>query len=116
MTSIIYFEIQSSNPEREVNFYSEIFGWKFTKVEGLPFNTTKLKLPIFMVAYSNVQLKHRLHIVEPMHLPVHLKLPISIQLQKKFWRLVGKLRWKNLPFPINVGKVILLILTTTHLD
>ena len=36
MNSITYFEIQSSNPEREVKFYSEVFGWKFTKVEGLP--------------------------------------------------------------------------------
>ena len=36
MTAFTYFEIQSSNPEREVKFYSEVFGWKFTKVEGLP--------------------------------------------------------------------------------
>lgn len=36
MNNIAYFEIQSSNPEREVKFYSEVFGWKFTKVEGLP--------------------------------------------------------------------------------
>lgn len=36
MTSIIYFEIQSSNPQREVKFYSEVFGWTFIKIEGLP--------------------------------------------------------------------------------
>lgn len=36
MNNIAYFEIQSSNPEREVKFYSEVFGWKFTKVEGMP--------------------------------------------------------------------------------
>lgn len=36
MNNIAYFEIQSSNPERDVKFYSEVFGWKFTKVEGLP--------------------------------------------------------------------------------
>ena len=36
MNKIAYFEIQSSNPERDVKFYSEVFGWKFTKVEGLP--------------------------------------------------------------------------------
>ena len=36
MTALTYFEIQSSNPEREVKFYSEVFGWTFTKVEGLP--------------------------------------------------------------------------------
>lgn len=36
MNNIAYFEIQSSSPEREVKFYSEIFGWKFTKVEGMP--------------------------------------------------------------------------------
>jgi len=36
MNNIAYFEIQSSSPEREVKFYSEVFGWKFTKVEGMP--------------------------------------------------------------------------------
>ena len=36
MNALSYFEIQSSNPEREVKFYHEVFGWKFSKVEGLP--------------------------------------------------------------------------------
>lgn len=36
MNALTYFEIQSSNPEREVKFYSEVFGWTFIKVEGLP--------------------------------------------------------------------------------
>lgn len=31
-----YFEIQADNLERASRFYGEIFGWKFTKVEGLP--------------------------------------------------------------------------------
>lgn len=32
----LYFEIQAENPERALGFYQEVFGWKFTKVEGLP--------------------------------------------------------------------------------
>ena len=36
MNNIVYFEIQSSNPPRDIDFYQTIFGWKFTKVEGLP--------------------------------------------------------------------------------
>ena len=36
MNNIIYFEIQSSDPSREIKFYETVFGWKFTKVEGLP--------------------------------------------------------------------------------
>ncbi|MBL0136116.1 MAG: VOC family protein [Chitinophagaceae bacterium] len=36
MNAINYFEIQSSNPQREAAFYSAIFGWKFIKLEGLP--------------------------------------------------------------------------------
>ena len=36
MNSVIYFEIQSSNPQRDVQFYQSIFGWWFEKVEGLP--------------------------------------------------------------------------------
>jgi len=36
MNPIVYFEIQSSNPARDINFYQAIFGWTFTPVEGLP--------------------------------------------------------------------------------
>jgi predicted enzyme related to lactoylglutathione lyase len=36
MNNIVYFEIQSSNPLRDIDFYQTVFGWKFTKVEGLP--------------------------------------------------------------------------------
>ncbi len=35
MNAVIYFEIQSSNPERDRQFYSEIFGWTFHRVDGL---------------------------------------------------------------------------------
>jgi predicted enzyme related to lactoylglutathione lyase len=31
-----YFEIQVDDLERGVDFYREIFGWKFEKAEGLP--------------------------------------------------------------------------------
>jgi len=33
MNTIGYFEIQSSDPEREISFYKNVFGWKFTKEE-----------------------------------------------------------------------------------
>jgi predicted enzyme related to lactoylglutathione lyase len=36
MNSIGYFEIQSSNPEREIGFYENIFGWKFTRQDSVP--------------------------------------------------------------------------------
>jgi predicted enzyme related to lactoylglutathione lyase len=36
MNAIAYFEIQSSNLEREINFYRTIFGWKITKDETMP--------------------------------------------------------------------------------
>lgn len=36
MNQLCYFEIQSSDPKREVAFYSAVFGWTFTPVEGLP--------------------------------------------------------------------------------
>ena len=34
MNTVSYFEIQSSNPEREIAFYSNVFGWEFTKVNN----------------------------------------------------------------------------------
>lgn len=31
-----FFEIQADDVKRALNFYFQAFGWKFTKVEGLP--------------------------------------------------------------------------------
>jgi len=36
MNTIGYFEIQSSNPVRDVKFYENVFGWKFIKEEFVP--------------------------------------------------------------------------------
>ena|SRR2546423_1745662 len=36
MNTIGYFEIQSSDPAREVEFYKAVFGWKFIKEEYIP--------------------------------------------------------------------------------
>jgi predicted enzyme related to lactoylglutathione lyase len=36
MNTIGYFEIQSSDPAREIKFYENIFGWKFIKEEFVP--------------------------------------------------------------------------------
>lgn len=35
-TTIGYFEIQASEPEKAVEFYSEVFGWNFVEQTGLP--------------------------------------------------------------------------------
>ena len=32
----IYFEIQVDRPQRAIDFYSRVFGWKFSEVKGLP--------------------------------------------------------------------------------
>jgi predicted enzyme related to lactoylglutathione lyase len=36
MNTIGYFEIQSSEPEREAKFYKAVFGWNFIKEEAFP--------------------------------------------------------------------------------
>lgn len=36
MNTIGYFEIQSSEPQRDITFYKNIFGWKFIKEEHVP--------------------------------------------------------------------------------
>jgi uncharacterized protein len=33
-TGHIYFEIQADDPRRAMNFYSQVFGWKFSEVPG----------------------------------------------------------------------------------
>lgn len=36
MNTIGYFEIQSSSPSRDKEFYGSVFGWKFFKEESFP--------------------------------------------------------------------------------
>lgn len=36
MNTIGYFEIQSSDPGREIKFYETVFGWKFIRQEKMP--------------------------------------------------------------------------------
>lgn len=36
MNTVSYFEIQSSDPTREIKFYSEVFGWKFIREDEFP--------------------------------------------------------------------------------
>lgn len=36
MNTIGYFEIQSSQPERDTQFYSNVFGWKFIREHHVP--------------------------------------------------------------------------------
>ena len=36
MDTIGYFEIQSSDPAREIRFYEIVFGWKFTSEKSMP--------------------------------------------------------------------------------
>jgi predicted enzyme related to lactoylglutathione lyase len=36
MNAPSYFEIQADDTERATRFYSEVFGWRFAKAEGLP--------------------------------------------------------------------------------
>lgn len=36
MNAVGYFEIQAADPERAVAFYRSVFGWRFTRAEGLP--------------------------------------------------------------------------------
>jgi predicted enzyme related to lactoylglutathione lyase len=43
MNTIGYFEIQSSNLEREINFYRIVFGWKITKDETIPIRYYKIE-------------------------------------------------------------------------
>ena len=41
--SAIYFEIQADDVKRASGFYTAVFGWKFSEVEGLPSRIGTLK-------------------------------------------------------------------------
>lgn len=38
-----YFEIQSSTPEREIKFYTSVFGWNFIKEEFVPIDYYRIE-------------------------------------------------------------------------
>lgn len=38
-----YFEIQADDMERASQFYTRVFGWKFTKTEGLPVSYRRIE-------------------------------------------------------------------------
>jgi len=43
MNNVMYFEIQADNPEKVQKFYTDIFGWKFIKQEGLPIDYWRIE-------------------------------------------------------------------------
>jgi len=43
MNTIGYFEIQSSTPEREIKFYTSVFGWNFIKEEFVPIDYYRIE-------------------------------------------------------------------------
>lgn len=43
MNTIGYFEIQSSEPSREVKFYQTIFGWEFIREDHVPIEYYRIK-------------------------------------------------------------------------
>jgi predicted enzyme related to lactoylglutathione lyase len=43
VNSVGYFEIQSSNPAREIIFYQSVFGWEFSKEEHLHIEYYQIK-------------------------------------------------------------------------
>lgn len=43
MNTLSYFEIQSSQPDREIDFYQKVFDWKFTRDENVPIEYYQIK-------------------------------------------------------------------------
>jgi len=43
MKSVNYYEIQSSVPSREINFYTGVFGWEFVRQEDAPIEYYHIK-------------------------------------------------------------------------
>ena len=43
MNTIGYFEIQSSYPEREIEFYHSVFGWEFIREKFVPVEYYRIK-------------------------------------------------------------------------
>ena len=48
MNTIAYFEIQSSNPARDAQFYQAVFGWQFKLDETLPIEYYRIETSSIM--------------------------------------------------------------------
>lgn len=58
MNNIAYFEIQSSNPARDAQFYQAVFGWQFKLDESLPIEYYRIETPSIMGGLLKRPLKH----------------------------------------------------------
>jgi predicted enzyme related to lactoylglutathione lyase len=47
MNTIGYFEIQSAVPERDIQFYTEVFGWKFQRDVNVP-------IPYYRIEFAGI--------------------------------------------------------------
>ena len=44
MNTIGYFEIHSTNPEREIKFYQSVFGWRFVREKSFPIEYYRIEI------------------------------------------------------------------------
>lgn len=78
MNTIGYFEIQSSNPSREIDFYKNVFGWKFTRDELIPIPYYRIELTVSMAGSWKDLPKFLAPKVVLMHLSALFRLRILI--------------------------------------
>lgn len=84
MNTIAYFEIQSSNPARDAQFYQAVFGWQFKLDPNLPIEYYRIETPSIMGGLLKRPLKPRQWNMAPTHLPVRFRSKTSMKWLQKF--------------------------------
>ena len=83
MSGIAYFEIQADNPESAVKFYRDVFGWHFTKQEGLPIPYWRIETGGIRGGLLNAQLRLRRQNMAPTPLSARWKLIVLMWWQPR---------------------------------
>jgi predicted enzyme related to lactoylglutathione lyase len=115
MNSIVYFKIQSSNIEREVNFYRSVFGWSITKGASMPISYYRIETDGIQGA-----ILERPAPVSPMSGRNAFTCSMEVENFDKTAELIlsqgaARLPCLNSLFPADVGRVIFLIPTKMSL-
>jgi predicted enzyme related to lactoylglutathione lyase len=80
----IYFEIQADDPKRATDFYSRVFGWKFSEVKGLLIPYWTIETGGSRGGLLKRPAKTPPPQMEPMLLAARSKLRILTQLRKQY--------------------------------
>jgi len=110
----IYFEIQADDPTRAAGFYSEVFGWQFSAVKGLPVEYWRIAANGSEGGLLRSQRRNLRLRAARMRLSARLRWKVTTQPSARYSSLAERSHCQSSRFPVDAGKGITLIRKVIH--